>query len=226
MASIVAKRRVSYFVRRGNKARRESLFRSLWTPSKRKSNVSQKYTKYEGQSGHSTCTIVKGKEVFAHSLDSLEVLQFKRAQSSNRNRRSLESVREVSIGRERRPTNSPKTGSGEIADQIRSFSFAATPYIGVVGRRRGRRTVYKIRTLPRNRGQRQSLIALANTRHGTGAASKPFVDRFKKQRSTILTVATKDRKVGTPSSGSLRDKRDEGHQTAYANRPAQWRRVD
>ncbi len=50
LSPTTAQRRVTYFVRRGNKARRESLFRSLWT-AKRKHAAGQKYRKYTGVSG-------------------------------------------------------------------------------------------------------------------------------------------------------------------------------
>lgn len=109
---------------------------------------------------------------------------------------------------------------------LRSFSLAATPYAKLVGRRRGRRTVYKVRTVGRYQGQRQSLIALANTRYTGGSAAKPFAERFKKQRTAVLISPVKDRKPGSASTGSLRDKRDEVHQHAFANRPAHWRRPE
>ncbi len=95
-----------------------------------------------------------------------------------------------------------------------------------MGRRRGRRTVYKIRTVSRHQGQRQSLIALADTRYTRGSATKSFAERFKKQRTTILASPVKDRKPGSASTGSLRDKRDELHQHAFASRPPHWRRSE
>ena len=120
---------------------------------------------------------------------------------------------------------SSQKDSETARSSLRSFSFAATPYVKLVSRRRGRRMVYKIRTVSRTQGERHSLISLAGTRHADGAASKPFVERFKKQRATILSSSSKDRK-NPISSGSLRDKRDELHQGAFVGRPAHWRRAD
>lgn len=59
-----------------------------------------------------------------------------------------------------------------------------------------------------------------------GAASKSFVERFKKQRTRIAPAPSKDRKNSTSLTGSLRDKRDEVHQNAFSVRPVHWRRTN
>jgi hypothetical protein len=226
-SSITAQRRVTYFVRRGNKARRESLFRSLWT-SKRKLVVFQKYSKYRGEAGQFGTSPYAREATNPSKLPSFPVSRYFSSQRRlNQNRRKRGSIQENSASLDQNFfTQIATKDTQEAGFSIQAFSLAVTPYAKLVGRRRGRRTVYKIRTVSRAQGRRQSLISLANTRRAGGAASKPFVDRFKKQRATILSSGAKDRKAGQASTGSLRDKRDELHQNAFSQRPAHWRHSD
>ncbi len=109
------------------------------------------------------------------------------------------------------------------SDLFQSFFISATPFIGLKTRRRrrGKRVIVKLAPLERNRGERRSFIALSNTLHISGAASKPFVDRLERELEVLATKSSVGvNKLKTQVGVSaIRDKRNEIHKLAYFSRP-------
>lgn len=114
-----------------------------------------------------------------------------------------------------------RRATGKIAvstpNLFKSFFLSATPFVGLKTRRRrrGKRLIAKIAILERDRGERSSFVALANTLQLSGASSKPFIERLERE---LESLANTERKSG------LREKRDESHKLAYTSRPYRWRR--
>jgi hypothetical protein len=126
-----------------------------------------------------------------------------------------------SLWRKNTKTSNKDVELSPVTKQIKIFALNATPFVGLQTRRRGKRPVVKIITIPRKRGERKAITSLKKNIQEVGAVSQPFSTRIQRQlQSLSSTNSTKSRVSGT--SFNTRESRDELHRLAFSSIPRYW----